>query len=147
MKKTLISIIMVAFVILSACGKSKTSLPAEGPEEVVTRFYAYLKEGGPTTLGEAYRLISTKRYTMYEDIFKDTAKKYPKDLEIKVIGSIINEKEERAVVTIEYKAPSAFGGYFTSQTDVALELDKESKSWKIDFTGETYEENPSMYAG
>ncbi len=139
--------ILVAAILLLAiygCGKGgSTALPEESPEDVVKKFYAYIKEGGPTTLGEAYRLLSTKHYKMDEDIFKARVSQYPEDLEVKVLGSEI--KGDIAIVTIEYKTASSFGGYVTIQTRVNLELDRDENCWKIDFTGETHEEDPSMY--
>ncbi len=142
--RAVIALIWVVFfqVLVIGCGKDEIT-PEESPEEVVKKFYAYIKEGGNTTLGEAYKLISKKHYVLDEDIFKNLVSKYPKDMEVKIIGSSI--MKDKAVVTIEYRTASSFGGYFTTQTDINLELDEESMSWKIDFTGETYDENPYMY--
>lgn len=113
--------------------KIKTS---EAPEEVVKKFYAYVGEGGSSSLAEAYKLISTKNFTLTEDKFKGIVLNYPKGMAVKIVGSKIFD--DRAVVTIEYKIASTFGGEFTSTTDINLDLDQKSKSWKIDFTGETY---------
>lgn len=113
--------------------KIKTS---ESPEDVVKKFYAYIGEGGSSSLAEAYKMISTKHFTLTEDKFKGIVLNYPKGMAVKIVGSKISD--ERAVVSIEYKIASAFGGEFTSTTDINLDLDLNSKSWKIDFTGETY---------
>ncbi len=144
LKKRHIFAVAIVLLVFSGCSKNGAAVPEESPEEVVKKFYAYIKEGGPTTLGEAYRLISTKHYKMDEDIFKSRVSKYPDDLEVKVLGSEI--KGDIAVVTIEYRTASSFGGYVTIETRVNLELDRKENRWKIDFTGETHEEDPSMYS-
>ncbi|MEK7850757.1 MAG: hypothetical protein AAB275_02635 [Deltaproteobacteria bacterium] len=113
--------------------KIKTS---EAPEDVVKKFYAYVGEGGSSSLAEAYKLISTKNFTLTEDKFKGIVLNYSKGMAVKIVGTKVFD--DRAVVTIEYKIASTFGGEFTSITDINLDLDLKSKSWKIDFTGETY---------
>lgn len=142
-KITLCFILLLA-VLLPAC--SRGVKPAESPEEVVRKFYAYVKEGGTTTLGEAYRLIDAKGGRVDEDSFKKTVSSYPKDMDVKVVGSAIDGKSDRAVVTIEYRTESAFGGYMVSKTDVNLKLDREAKAWRIDYAGETYDESPASYS-
>lgn len=138
--------VFFAIIMLFAAGcKSKEAKPAVSPEEVVKKFYAYIKEGGPTTLNEAYRLCDLRPGTLEEGRFKDTVAKYPKDLEVKVLGTTIDDKKNIAVVTIECKTASSFGGYMTTTTDLNLSLDKEEKAWKIDFMGDTYEESPASY--
>lgn len=115
--------------------KIKTS---ESPEEVVLKFYSYVGEGGSSSLSEAYKLISTKHFTLTEDKFKGIVLNYPTNMKVKVVsGKVI---KDRAVVTIEYKIASAFGGDFTTTTEINLDLDEKAKSWRIDFTGETYQD-------
>jgi hypothetical protein len=110
---------------------------AESPEEIVEKFYSYVSDGGPTSLAEAYRLLSTKNYKVPEERFKAIVLNYPSDLKVNVIdGNIV---ENVAVVPIEYETASAFGGVFTVKTEVNLDIDEKTKSWKIDFTGETYD--------
>jgi len=138
-------VFFAALMIFSAGCKSEEVRPAEAPEEVVKKFYAYIKEGGPTTLNEAYRMCDLRPGTLEEGRFKDTVSKYPKDLEVKVLGTAIDDKKNLAVVTIECKTASSFGGYMTTTTDLNLTLDKEDKAWKIDFMGDTYEESPASY--
>lgn len=113
--------------------KIKTS---EAPDEVVRKFYGYVGEGGSSSLAEAYKLISTTHFTLTEDKFKGIVLNYPKEMAVKIIGSKVSH--DKAVVTIEFKTASAFGGDFTATTDINLDLDEKSKSWKIDFTGETH---------
>jgi hypothetical protein len=110
---------------------------AESPEEIVEKFYSYVSDGGPTSLAEAYRLLSTKNYKVPEERFKAIVLNYPSDLKVNVIdGNIV---ENVAIVPIEYETASAFGGVFTVKTEVNLDIDEKTKSWKIDFTGETYD--------
>lgn len=109
---------------------------AEPPEEVVKKFYSYVSEGGSSSLSEAYKLISTKHFILTEDKFKGIVLNYPSDMKVKVLGGRVIK--DRAVVSIEYKMASTFGGDFTTTTEINLDLDEKSKSWKIDFTGETY---------
>lgn len=109
---------------------------AESPSEVVKKFYAYIHDGGPTSLAEAYRLLSTKNVEIPEDRFKAIVLNYPKDLKVNVIaGNIV---ENVATVPIEYETASSFGGVFTVKTEVNLNIDEKTKSWKIDFTNDTY---------
>lgn len=111
--------------------KIKTS---ETPEEVVKKFYSYIAEGGSSSISEAYKQISSKHVTLTEDKFKGIVLNYPKDMTVKIISSKV--LKDRAVVTIEYKCTSAFGGDVCVKTDINLDLDEKSRSWKIDFTGE-----------
>jgi|SRR3972149_10659959 len=135
-KLAFLAIIILSSMNLLTSGCSKTSnQPAESPEDVVKRFYSYVQEGGPTTLGEAYKLCSTKYYKLPEDRFKDVVSKYSKDMKVNVISSKI--VKDRAVVKIECKVPSAFGGDFVQESDINLDLDEKTNTWKIDFTGET----------
>lgn len=140
-KKKLLAVgtLSVLFIIIgvyayqySGSVKIKTS---ESPEEVVKKFYNYIAEGGSSSLSEAYRQISSKRFTLTEDKFKGIVLNYPKNMVVKIVGSKVIK--DRAVVSIEYKCTSAFGGEVCVTTDINLDLDEKSRSWKIDFTGES----------
>ncbi|HZX49270.1 MAG TPA: hypothetical protein VFF47_08655 [Nitrospirota bacterium] len=140
-KKNLLAVgtLSVLFIIIgvyayqySGSVKIKTS---ESPEEVVKKFYSYIAEGGSSSLSEAYRQVSSKRFTLTEDKFKGIVLNYPKNMVVKIIGSKV--VKDRAVVKIEYKCTSAFGGEVCVTTDINLDLDEKSRSWKIDFTGES----------
>lgn len=140
-KKKLLAVgtLSVLFIIIgvyayqySGSVKIKTS---ESPEEVVKKFYNYIAEGGSSSLSEAYRQVSSKRFTLSEDKFKGIVLNYPKNMVVKIIGSKVIK--DRAVVSIEYKCASAFGGEVCVTTDINLDLDEKSRSWKIDFTGES----------
>ena len=109
---------------------------AESPEETVEKFYAYINEGGPSSLDEAYKLLSSKHTTISEDRFRSIVLNYPSNLKVTVTDG--NIKEDIAIVPIECEMESSFGGSFTVRTEVNLDIDEKSRSWKIDFTGETY---------
>ena len=110
---------------------------SEAPEEVVRKFYSYINDGGPTSLGEAFKLVSKKHHNISEDNFNSIVLNYPEDLKVKVVnGKILDDK---AIVPIEYTTASSFGGVYTVKTDVNLIVDEKSKSWKIDFAGDTYD--------
>lgn len=131
-------LIIIAFVFAgcTANGNSAAIKGKEKPEEVVKKFYSYIAEGGPTTLKEAYKLVSAKHYKLNEEQFKGITSQYSKDMKVNIISSDI--KKNIAIVNIEYSVPSAFGGNFMAKTEIHLDLDETSNTWKIDFTGETY---------
>lgn len=109
---------------------------AESPEEVVEKFYAFIGEGGPSSLDEAYRLLSSGKYAISEDRFKNIVTNYPKDLRVNVIKGRV--KDGQAIVPIESKTASAFGGDYTVMSDIVLNLDKKAKIWRIDFRRDSY---------
>ena len=110
---------------------------SESPEEVVRKFYRYISDGGPTSLGEAFKLVSKKHHEISEDNFNSIVLNYPSDLKVTVSnGKVI---EDKAIVPIEYTTASSFGGRYTVKTEINLVIDKKTKSWKIDFTGDTYD--------
>ena len=54
----------------------------------------------------------------------------------------------RAMVGINYKMASSFGGHYTVSEVIPLNLDKGTNTWKIDFTGETYgDDRETLMAG
>lgn len=130
---SLLIIVIIGFLAYQYSGsvKIKTS---ETPEEVVKKFYSYIAEGGSSSISEAYKQVSSKHFTLTEDKFKGIVLNYPKDMTVKIIGSKV--LKDRAVVSIEYKCTSTFGGDVCVKTDINLDLDEMSRSWKIDFTGE-----------
>lgn len=114
---------------------------SESPQEVVAKFYGYINDGGPTSLGEAYKLVSKKHHNISEDNFNSIVLNYPEDLKMKTInGKML---EDKAIVTIEYSVPSSFGGDYVVETDINLIVDEKTKSWKIDFAGDTYDSQDS----
>ena len=121
-------------MVVTGCEKA---LPSEAPDQVVRRFFSYLGERGPTSLDAAYQMIDEKckleRWQMDLVIAK-----YPQDLKVLVQGYKLERK--RAVVNIGYTMASTFGGEFTVNDEVIVNLDEKSNTWKVDFTGESDEE-------
>jgi hypothetical protein len=127
-----------AFLAITGCEQSTGNvLPVEGAGVVVERFYDYISEakikGGATPLREAYKLISSKKSRLSQAKFIEIASKYPSGFRADITNAEINGAQAR--VTIAYKMPSAFGAY-TVTTDIPLNLDTATNTWKIDFTGE-----------
>ncbi len=136
--KRLFAVMLVVGIMLAGCGESGVSSKAvESPESVIKRFYAYIKEGGPTAIGEAYKLVD-ERCRLSKERFESIVKNYPPDLNVNVVGS--NIKDDHADVSIEYQMASMFGGTYTVKTAIPLRFDKKTNSWKVDFTGETVDD-------
>jgi len=132
--------VMLFFVFLAITGCEQSTgntLPAEGADVVVERFYDYISEakikGGSTPLREAYKLISSEKSRLSQARFVEIAGKYPSGFKADITNTEVNGA--KAKVTIAYKMPSAFEAY-TVTTDVHLNLDMATNAWKIDFTGE-----------
>jgi len=131
-------ILILASITITGCEQSTGSvLPAQGADVVVERFYDYISEarikGGTTPLREAYKLISSKQSRLSQAKFIEIASKYPPGFKADITRTEINGAQ--AKVTIAYKMPSAFSAY-TVTTDIPLNLDQATNTWKIDFTGE-----------
>jgi len=132
-----IMLILAGFTI-AGCEQSTGSVfPAQGADVVVERFYNYISEakltGGATPLREAYKLISSNNSHLSQAKFVEITSKYPPGFKADITGTEINGTQAR--VTIAYKMPSAFSAY-TVTTDIPLNLDEATNTWKIDFTGE-----------
>jgi len=140
--------LLFAFI---GCG-SKVELPKETPEEVVKKFYSLLSQKGKGSASAAHKMISTKYRSLDEDAFRRWTEAYDIDTKIRVIeSSISNKKDKRgdiiARVKIEFSTPSIFGGSFTSTSNTNLILDEKEKTWKIDFTAETIDEEAMKREG
>jgi len=122
-----------------ACAKKEEAkpLPTETPEQVVEKFYMYIAEGGLKTTEEAYKLVSTKRSVLPEGKFKDIIRQYPVGMKVKVKGSKI--ENDKAMVFIDCDLPSKFGSCIT-ESQINLEIDPKVNAWRIDFSGDTYDE-------
>lgn len=133
------AMLILAGITLTACEQSTGSVqPARGADVVVGQFYEYISEakikGGTTPLREAYKLISSDKSHLSQAKFMEIASKYPPGFRAEITNTKISGTQ--ATVTIAYKMPSAFSAY-TVTTDIPLNLDKATNSWKIDFTGES----------
>lgn len=124
---------------LTGCGEDQAPLPEEKAEAVVKKFYEYISEakirGGNLLIREAYKLTSSKDSKLSQPTFIEIIDKYPPGFKVEIIGSAV--KGRHADVIIEYKVSSAFGGMVAVRTGIPLNVDEETNTWKIDFTGET----------
>lgn len=115
-------------------------MPEEGPEAVTKRFYELISaskiEGGTTPASEAYKLINGEASNLNLNQFLEIIKNYPPKFSVAVGKAEI--KGTQALVAISYKMPSSFGDEYTVQEVLPLNIDPTTKTWKIDFTGDSY---------
>lgn len=149
LKMVLSSFISLIFLFITGCsseGIGMKTLPEEGPETVVKRFYDYISEAkvteGTIPIREAYKLTMADRSQLSEARFIEIIKQYPPGFKVDIVSSEI--KGTHAEVTIEYKMASIFGGEYTAHTVIPLEVDKTTNTWKIDFTGESEEDDKGI---
>ena len=133
MKRLGLIFFLIILSISIGCSRSSAP-PKETPDMVVNKYYGFISTGGMRALSEAYRLTTAKENKLTEDRFKDIVRRYPESMKIKVLGTDV-QKNNVVKVTYEMSIPSSFGEYVT-ENYVYLKLDKETNSWKIDFTGE-----------
>jgi len=141
--KVFYSCILLAFTFaITGCGRlgGTSSLPDESPEAVAKRFYELITaakiEGGTTTASEAYKMVDTKASNLNVNQFLEVIKGYPEKFAVDVGKAEI--KGTQALVAISYKLPSSFGGEYTVQEVLPLNIDPTTNTWKIDFTGDSY---------
>jgi len=127
---------------LTGCGQqaSEGTLPDEGPEVVIKRFYDYISEakhkGGGSPASAAFKMISSERSRMVEGQFLEIIRGYPAEFSATVGEVEINGTQ--ALVHISYKMPSMFDDGYTMNEKIPLTVDSATNTWKVDFTGETY---------
>ncbi len=125
--------------LLAACSSGTPNVPEEGPDVVASRFYEYISEaklrGGAAPAREAFKLINVDASKLNQSQFVEIIKRYPPGFRVELTGTEISS--EKALVTIVYKMPSDFGEYSVNG-EVSLDLDLQTNSWKIDFTGENH---------
>jgi len=140
LKRNFYSRILLAFTIAIAGCSGTGDLPEEGPETVAKRFYDLISaarmEGGATTASEAYKLVDTKASNLHVNQFLEIIKRYPEKFTVDVGNAEI--KGNQALVAISYKLPSSFGGEYTVQEVLPLNIDPATNTWKVDFTGDSY---------
>lgn len=135
-------ILFIFAIAITGCGRlgGTSALPEDGPETVTKRFYELISaakmEGGATTASEAYKLVDTKTSNLNVNQFLEIIKRYPEKFSVTVGKAEI--KGTQALVAISYKLPSSFGGEFTVQEVLPLNVDPTTHTWKVDFTGDTY---------
>lgn len=134
-------ILLVITIAIAGCSRlGGSGLPEDGPETVTKRFYELISaakmEGGSTTASEAYKMVDTRTSNMNVNQFLEIIKRYPEKFAVDVGKTEIKGKQ--ALVSISYKMPSSFGGEYTIQEVVPLNIDPVTNTWKIDFTGDSY---------
>ena len=114
-------------------------LPEETAVAVVEKFYEYISEakirGGSLLINEAYKLTDGAQSRTGRALFLGIVNRYPPGFKAEIVESRIQERQ--AVVTIEYRMPTSFGDSYNVRTRVYLNVDKETNSWKLDFRGDT----------
>jgi len=120
-------------------GTEEMPLPEETPVSVVENFYEYISEakirGGNLLINEAYKLTSGAQTRTDRALFLGVVNRYPSGFKADIVDSTISGRH--AVVTIDYRMPSNFGGVYNIRTQVHLNVDEESNTWKLDFRGDT----------
>lgn len=133
-------ILLVIAIAIAGCGRDTNALPEDGPETVTKRFYELISaaklEGGTTTASEAYKMVDTRVSNLNVNQFLEVIKRYPEKFAVDV--GKVEIKGTQALVAISYKMPSSFGGEYTVQEVLPLNVDPTTNTWKIDFTGDTY---------
>jgi hypothetical protein len=135
-------ILLVLAIAIAGCSRlgGTSSLPEEGPEAVTKRFYELISaskiEGGTTPASEAYKMINSEASNLNVNQFLEIVKNYPPEFTVNVGKAEI--KGTQALVAISYKMPSSFGGEYTVQEVLPLNIDPATNTWKIDFTGDSY---------
>lgn len=130
-------LLLALSIAITACSPQK---PEESPEAVTKRFYDLITaskiEGGTTPASEAYKLINSEAANLNINQFLEIIKSYPPNFKVEVGKAEI--KGNQALVPISYKLPSSFGGEYTVNQVIPLNIDPATHAWKIDFTGDTY---------
>lgn len=135
-------ILLILAIVVAGCSRlgGTGSLPEDGPEAVTKRFYELISaaklEGGTTTASEAFKMVDTRVSNMNVNQFLEVIKRYPEKFAVEVGKAEI--KGTQALVAISYKMPSSFGGEYTVQEILPLNVDPATNTWKVDFTGDTY---------
>lgn len=135
-------LLVLTLVITTGCGRfgDTHALPEEGPEAVTKRFYELISaskiEGGTTPASEAFKMINAEASNLNVNQFLEIIKNYPPKFKVEVGKAEI--KGTQALVAISYNMPSSFGGEYTVQEVLPLNIDPATNTWKIDFTGDSY---------
>jgi hypothetical protein len=120
-------------------GQLENSPPEETAVSVVEQFYEYISEakirGGSLLINEAYKLTNGAQSPTDRALFLGIINRYPPGFKVEILDSRV--RGGHAIVTIEYQMPSSFGSIYTVRTDVHLNVDQETNTWKLDFRGDT----------
>lgn len=141
-------LLLITFSVMTAIGCSKgapSKPPATPPDQVVTKFFELLAEGGKLTNLEALKMVSAKYSQVSPDDFRRWTENYKNDTSFKARDTIIPKERNAkgdlvATVMLDVQNPSTFGGTFTTTSKINLILDEKSNEWKIDFMADTINE-------
>lgn len=152
--KTLFTVLFTALLLGGATfaainfGDQDGPPPEEPAVAVVEKFYEYVSEakirGGSLLINEAYKLTSGAQSRTDRALFLGIINRYPSGFKVDVVENRVQERH--AVVTIEYQMPSSFGGVYAVRTDVHLNVDEETNTWKLDFRGDTDDQDQETIA-
>lgn len=141
-RKLLSSLLLALTIAIVGCdgANGSSAMPESGPEAVTKQFYDYISEaklkGGASPAKEAYKLIDSETANLNIHQFLEIVKRYPPGFMVDVGKAEINGAQ--AVVAINYKMLSSFGGTYTVKGELPLNVDQDTHTWKIDFTGDSY---------
>lgn len=144
--------LFVVIAVSSACTKAQAKFPEAKPEEVATKFFKLLADGGRLSNQEAYKMVSSKYGEISPDAFRKWTENYGSvQSKIKVTQSVLPKQPNKngdwiAVVKLEVKTPSKFNDNFTTSSQMNLILDKASNEWQIDYNADTIDESAFMKA-
>ena len=124
-------------------GYQERPLPEETASSVVSKFYEFVSEakirGGSLLTNEAYKLTNGTGTRTDRALFLGIINRYPPGFKAQIVGSKVRGRH--AIVTIEYQMPSSFGGIYTMRNPVHLNIDEDSNIWKLDFRGDSDDQN------
>lgn len=128
---------------IAGLGSKDTPLPQQSPKVVVEKFYEYISEakirGGSMLIREAYKLTTGKQTRYGQAKFLEVINRYPAGFNATIIDSNIQDGIAR--VTIEQEMGSSFGSSYKVKSVIPLLVDAETNVWKIDFRGDTDEQD------
>ena len=136
-------LVVAAWGDVAGWGNSDNPLPEQSPEVVVEKFYEYISEskirGGTMLVREAFKLTSGDQSRYGQAKFLEVINNYPAGFQATIMKTDI--QEQHANVTIEYEMASSFGGTYKVNAIIPLIVDQETHTWKIDFRGDTDDQN------
>ncbi len=138
---------LLATIVFIGCTKPQAKFPEAKPEEVASRFFKLLADGGRLSNQEAFKMVSTKYGVMDIDSFRKWTENYgTAQSKIKVLQAVLPAKPNKsgdwiAVVKLEVNTPSIFDANFKTSSQVNLILDQKANEWQIDFNADTIDES------
>ncbi len=138
---------LAVMVVFLGCTKKQTKFPDTRPEEVASRFFKLLADGGRLSNQEAFKMVSTKYGAMNIDSFRKWTENYGTgQAKLKVVQTVLPKEPNKngdwiAVVKLEVSTPSIFGDNAKTSSQLNLILDEKANEWQIDFNADTIDES------